>query len=86
MTLKLELPEELESRLTGEANRLGLAVEQYALQLLRHAVPPTQSPTTGAQLVAYWKREGLVGSRPDIADSSAHARKLRELAQQRRLD
>ncbi|MBA4063281.1 MAG: hypothetical protein C0501_06130 [Isosphaera sp.] len=36
---------------------------------------------TGADLVAYWQAAGLVGSRPDIADSQAEARRLREQAQ-----
>ena len=37
----------------------------------------------GAVLVAFWRAEGLVGSRPDIADAPAHARCLRERVQRR---
>ena len=32
---------------------------------------------TGAELVASWEREGVIGSRADIADPAAHARHLR---------
>ena len=35
------------------------------------------------ELVSYWRSEGVVGSRTDILDSQAHARELRERAQQR---
>ncbi|HEV7669809.1 MAG TPA: hypothetical protein VGS22_14900 [Thermoanaerobaculia bacterium] len=38
---------------------------------------------TGAQLVAYWKRHGLIGTRPDIADSQTHARTVRHDAERR---
>ncbi|HEX6900290.1 MAG TPA: hypothetical protein VF789_11275 [Thermoanaerobaculia bacterium] len=40
-------------------------------------------PRTGADLVAYWQAEGLVGTRPDIADSQAHAREIRRQAERR---
>lgn len=33
---------------------------------------------TGADLVAYWERNGLLGTRRDIADPIAYARQLRE--------
>jgi hypothetical protein len=78
MTLKLELSTDLESRLSNEATRLGLGLEQYVLSLLRSAATQSKSPVTGGELVAYWKREGLVGSRPEIADAPVHARSVRE--------
>jgi hypothetical protein len=40
-------------------------------------------PTNGAELVAYWERHGLIGTRPDITDSLAHARELRRQAERR---
>jgi hypothetical protein len=40
-------------------------------------------PTTGAELVAYWERHGLIGTRPDITDSLEHARELRRKAERR---
>lgn len=83
MTLTLELSRDLERRLTTEAARLGLPVEQYALRLLGDTAPREDRPTTGAELVAFWQREGVIGSRPDIADSQAHARALRRRAERR---
>jgi hypothetical protein len=40
-------------------------------------------PQTGAELVDYWRREGLIGYRSDIADSASHARRLRRQAESR---
>lgn len=40
-------------------------------------------PATGAELLAYWQSEGLIGTRTDIVDGPAHARDLREQAQER---
>ena len=83
MSLVLELPPELETELTAEAKQLGLSVPEYALRLLAGGGGSCPELRTGAELVAYWEREGLVGTRPDIADSQAHARDLREQAQKR---
>ncbi len=83
MMLTLDLPKDLEHRLTAEAIRLGLPVEQYALRILGD-VPKTETqPGTGAELVAFWRREGVIGSRPDIEDSQAHARAIRHQAERR---
>ena len=38
---------------------------------------------TGADLVAYWERNGLLGTRRDIADPVKYARELREQAERR---
>jgi hypothetical protein len=40
-------------------------------------------PRTGAEIVAYWEREGLIGTRTDITDSVEHARQLRRRAERR---
>ncbi len=83
MTIKLDLPEELESELAAEANRLGLSLPEYALRILAAGRHLEKTPTNGAELVAYWEREGLIGSRLDVEDSPAHARALRERVQAR---
>ena len=75
MTLILELPHDLEQRLSSEAARAGLPLEKYALQLLSGA--SDVRPTNDAELVAYWRWEGVIGSRSDIQDSQFHARELR---------
>jgi hypothetical protein len=78
MSLALELPAELESELAAEAAQLGLPLCDYAVRLLAGGSRP--APRNGAELVAYWQREGLVGTRADITDAAAHARLLREHA------
>ncbi len=83
MTLTLDLPKDLEHRLTAEAVRLGLPVDQYALRLLGDIPKTGQRPASGAELVAFWRREGVIGSRPDIEDSQAHARRIRHHAERR---
>jgi hypothetical protein len=83
MTLSIELPEELETELVTEAERLGLSLSEYTLQLLRVRRPAGDLPRTGSDLVAYWRQENLIGTRPEIADSPAHARSLREQAERR---
>jgi hypothetical protein len=83
MPQTLELPDELADALTEEALRAGLSMPDYAVQLLttgRQSDPPVRN---GAELVAYWRAAGLIGSRPDINDASAHARQLREQAERR---
>jgi hypothetical protein len=84
MTLSIELPEELETELVTEAERLGLSLSEYTLQLLRVRRSAGDLPRTGTDLVRYWSRENLIGTRPEIADSPAHARRLREQAERRR--
>jgi len=59
--------------------------EDITAKLVSGAVGRTASPAprTGAELLTYWQGEGLVGTRPEIADGPAHARALREEAQRR---
>ena len=83
MTLTLDIPKDLERRLALEASRLGLPIERYALKLLDEVPRAEGRPQTGAELVSSWRREGLVGSRPEIKDSQAHARALRSRAERR---
>ena len=84
MPQTVELPDELADALTHEANRLGLSLPDYAVHLLSSARPPVAAIQRGADLVEYWRSEGLVGSRADLPDSQAEARQLREQAQRRR--
>ena len=86
MTLNLELPKELEKVLRRDAKSAGLSVTDYALELLGAARSNHKDMQTGADLVAYWKKMKVIGSRKDIKDSQAFARKLREQAQRRNHD
>jgi len=85
MTITLDLPDDLERELAAEAARLGVPVSEYAVRLLAESKPSNGNPgiATGADLVAYWEREGIVGSRPDIVDPATHARRLRAEAERR---
>jgi hypothetical protein len=84
VTITLNLPRELEEELSQEAARLGLPLAEYALRLLSSSRSPhTAGALSGAELVEYWNREGIIGSRRDIEDPVAFARELREQSQNR---
>ncbi len=86
MTLTLELPQELEQELSAEAARLGLPLAEYALRVLMHGrlpAPEGEIPRTGAEIVAYWEREDLLGTPSEATDPLEHARRLRQQAQRR---
>src|SRR4051794_14555966 len=83
MSVLLDLPEELEAALSTEADRLNIPLSEYILRLLAATRQPNSMPMTGAELVAYWQNEGLIGTRLDITDSSAYARELRRSAESR---
>lgn len=80
----VELPDDLADALTHEASRLGLSLPDYAVRLLTSARPSVASIHSGADLVSFWRAEGLAGSRPDLGDSQTEARRLRGQAQHRR--
>lgn len=52
-------------------------VNSYPLPRPSEVVSTDETPRTGAELVAFWEREGVVGSRADIKDPGGHARGLR---------
>jgi hypothetical protein len=83
MSVVINLPTGLESKLNAEAARIGLPLPEYILRLLEKDRASKGTPRSGAELLAYWQTEGVIGTRPDIADASAHARALRDQAQQR---
>jgi hypothetical protein len=83
MGLLLELPDELAAALATEATRLGLSLPDYAAHLLASASLRPSQVQSGADLVAYWRAEGVVGARADIEDSQTHARSLRRQAERR---
>ncbi|HEU4387963.1 MAG TPA: hypothetical protein VFV34_09220 [Blastocatellia bacterium] len=86
MTVTIELPDKLESELVDRAARAGVSLEDYILSLLATNLAREEVPRTGAELVQYWQRESLLGTRKDIADSQTHARTLREQAERRSRD
>ncbi|MGE0128817.1 MAG: hypothetical protein AB7U82_12120 [Blastocatellales bacterium] len=83
MSITFEVPSELALELEAEARRYGLSVATYILQIIADRQTAKNLPRTGAELIAYWEREQLIGSRSDIADSQAYARQLRSEAESR---
>jgi hypothetical protein len=83
MSITLDLPDELVRELSVEAAQLGLPLGEYIQRVLATGRTAEQTRKTGADLVAYWQSEGLIGCRPDIIDSQQHARALRAQAEQR---
>jgi hypothetical protein len=83
MILALDLPQELSDELSAEAAQLGLSLNEYALRVLSSGRVAGEMPKTGAELVSYWQSAGLIGMRPEIADSQEHARMLRGQAEAR---
>jgi hypothetical protein len=77
MSLTLDLPSDLVTALETEAADHRLPLSEYVVRLLADGRGEKPQPQTGAELVEYWKREGLVGTRSEITDSAEHARLVR---------
>ena len=58
MTLTLQIPPELQKRLTKAAKRQGLAVDEYALQLLEKQIPRQKRSEALVTLLQSWIDEG----------------------------
>jgi hypothetical protein len=76
---------ELARSATSEAPATGQeAVPEATSDLLMGPWPEDERrPTTPGEIVAYWERHGLIGTRPDIKDSLEYARRLRRKAERR---
>ena len=83
MSLTLDLPTDLASELEAEAADRRLPLSEYVVKLLADGRGAKPKPQSGAELVEYWKREGLVGTRSETTDSTEHARLLRDSSQRR---
>ncbi len=83
MNINLELPSELEHELSTEASQLKLPLTEYILRVLAFRPFLQDPPQTGVELVTYWERIGVVGSRPGILNSQEYARELREQSDHR---
>jgi hypothetical protein len=83
MTIVLDLPQELESKLSAEASRHGVPLQDYVLHILSSSGRNPGEFKTGPELMAYWQQSGVVGTRQDISNSQEHARALRAEAEQR---
>ncbi len=83
MSIRLDLPKELERELTTEATQMGVSLAEYVLRLLSTRSSVEAAPATGAELIAYWQSEGLLGTRSRTTDSQALARQLRHKVEKR---
>jgi len=83
MSLTIDLPPDLEAELAAEAAALRLPLPEYVVRVIAVGRPPNPMPRTGAEVLAYWEREGLLGTRTDITNPSEHVRSLREKSEKR---
>lgn len=83
MSIVLDLPQELEIKLSAEASRHGVPLSEYVLQILSGGGHASTNVRNGTELLTYWQQEGLVGTRPEIVDSQKYARDLRAEAERR---
>lgn len=83
MTITLELPPELETKLAAEASRQGVPLSDYLLRVLSNGGQAAPNIRSGGELVTYWQQAGVIGVRADIHDSQQHARELRAKAERR---
>jgi hypothetical protein len=81
--MSITLAPELERELSSEAERCGMSLPDYVQRLLLSARDAVGRLETGADLVAYWRANQLIGTRTEIEDSAAHARAIRDQAQRR---
>jgi len=58
-------------------------IDNHLMRSRSTGVITGEIPQTGAELVEYWHKEGVIGTRPDVIDSQAHARQIREDAERR---
>jgi hypothetical protein len=54
MTLTMELPQELQRRLLSEAQRRGMPIEQYAMQVLDRYLARTVTNSSAVSLLQSW--------------------------------
>ena len=85
MTLTIELTSELEKRLLQESTRRGVEPRECVKQLLADTLPQPQ--IRGAQALAFWRQEGVLGSYGDPnLNADELARELRRQAETRGQD
>jgi hypothetical protein len=86
MTITLNLPTKLEKKLSAKAAEWGVSAPEVVLRILEDGLGELEDdsrPQTGAELVAYLTREGIIGAKSHIKNSRSYARKLRRRASRR---
>jgi hypothetical protein len=82
MTLIIELSDAEEQRFRQEAADAGLDELEYARKRLLGGIPQAK-PRTGAEALAFWEHEGVLGLFSDRPDTPEFARELRSAAESR---
>jgi hypothetical protein len=82
MTLTIELTPEQEAALQAQAQAAGIDATEYAQRLLASDLAEEHRPMTGAEMIAYWDKEGITGTFADRPDSQEYARQLRDQVQE----
>lgn len=62
---------------------INLSLADYILYMITVRQVLNNPPKTGAELVNYWQKEGLINSHPEIKDSQEYARQIRYCAEHR---
>ncbi len=83
MSFHIDIPSDIEERLRTEAHRVGLDPTKVALDALRTALPPTGPKLSPKELIAIWRKDGVLGTFSDRPDSPQFACELRHIAEQR---
>lgn len=73
MTLTVHLPEDLERRLAKAAERQGVGLEAYAVQLLEEHVPPSDRAGRVAALLRSWIEQGDPQEQSETGEYLIHA-------------
>lgn len=95
MTHTVDLPPDMEARLQAEAGRRQMPIDECLQTLVAHSLPEPAVPgdfqaqfKTGADVVAYWRREGIIGmwaDREDMKDSVEYVNRLRHSIEEQSL-
>jgi hypothetical protein len=83
MTLTLELTTDETARLKSAAQQTGSQIGDVVHKLISELPEPVTKLTAGAQALAEWEAEGILGLWSDRADSPELARELRQQGQTR---
>jgi len=76
MSIVLDLPHKLLKELNIEAAKQNQDLNEYLTQLIQRG--RTVQFSTTSDILAYWKKEGLIGTKPASTDSQKVAQRLRK--------
>ena len=68
MTLTLNLPPDIERRLTAEAKRQGVSAQEYTVRILQNSLPPQERGEELCALLASWIKDGDAEEQRETGD------------------